>query len=333
MRVRLVLIAAVVLAAVGVFLAAPHVRDELDSGHATSALAAPTPRAGGVVGGVGSPAPSPAASRPPLGDVPVTPAPRAPVTSVTLSPRPVSVRGTVFFGWSLLNRQTGAVAGSGNRDSGTNSTESMIKAWIASDYLRRLDAAGRTPTATALHELTLMIIDSNDNMAQKYYVIDGGNAVVQRLISMCGLKETTVYNGWWSKTRMTPADAVRYGSCVASGKAAGKRWTPWILKTMTQVRGGVNYQQATTGGGRWGIIDALPVAMVTTTSIKNGWTAYQGVWHVNCMAIQKDWVLAVMMRYPSGDGLRFGANVCASVTRQLTDPPLARPGVERVNVR
>ncbi len=328
MRVRLVLIAGVVVAAVGLFLAAPQVREDLNGGHATSALAVPSPRAGGVVG---SPAPSyPTQSpRPPLHDVPVAPRPQA---QVTLSPHPVSVRGTVFFGWSLLNRQTGAIAGSSNRESGHNSTESMIKAWIASDYLRRLAASGRTPTATALHELTLMIIDSNDNMAQKYYMIDGGNAVVQRLISMCGLKHTTIFSAWWSKTRMTPADAVRYGECVASGKAAGKKWTPWILKTMTHVRGGVGYQQLKTGGGRWGIINALPAAVVSTTSIKNGWTAYQGVWHVNCMAIQKDWVLVVMMRYPAGNGLQFGANICASVTRQLIDPP-SRPGAERVTVR
>lgn len=330
MRVRLVLIAAAVVAAVGLFLAAPQVRDDLTSGRATSALAEPTARAGGIVGDVGSPAPSRPAPRPPLGDVPVAP---RPLTRVTLSPHPVAVRGTVFFGWSLLDRRTGTIAGSGNRESGHNSTESMIKAWIASDYLRRLDAAGRSPSATALRELTLMIVDSNDNMAQKYYVIDGGNAVVQRLISICGLKDTTVYSAWWSKTRMTPADAVRYGECVASGRAAGRTWTPWILNTMTHVRGGVGYQQATTGGGRWGIINALPAAMVTTTSIKNGWTAYQGVWHVNCMAIQKDWVLAVMMRYPAGDGLRFGADVCASVTRQLIDSPVPRPGIERVNAR
>src|SRR5262249_26248962 len=108
---------------------------------------------------------------------------------------------------------------------------------------------------------------------------------------------------------------------------------PWILRTMTHVRGGVGYQQATTGGGHWGIINALPAAMVTTTSIKNGWTAYQGVWHVNCMAIQKQWVLAGGVRYPAGDGLRFGANVCASVTRQLIVPPASRPGIDRVNVR
>jgi hypothetical protein len=164
-------------------------------------------------------------------------------------------------------------------------------------------------------------------MAQKYYAMDGHNAVVARLIQMCGLRDTSIYNAWWSKTQMSPADAVRYGRCVADGKAAGPKWTPWILTTMTHVRGDVNYQQATTGGGHWGIIDALPPDVARTTSIKNGWTSYNGVWHVNCMAIQTDWVLSVMMRYPSGKGLPYGADICASVARQLTNPPIvARNG-------
>src|SRR4051794_14485375 len=154
---------------------------------------------------------------------------RAPIARPLLGPHPVHVDGTVFFGWSLLDRRTGEIVGSANRESGTNSTESMIKAWIASDYLRRL--GNRPPSAAALHDLTLMIIDSNDGMAQRYYAMDGHNSVVARLIQICGLKDTQIYNAWWSKTRMSPADAVRYGRCVADGRAAGRKWTPWILAT------------------------------------------------------------------------------------------------------
>ena len=57
----------------------------------------------------------------------------------TLAAGPVSVsfQGE-FFSWALLDRQTGTISGSPNMTA-TSSTESMIKAWIVSDYLRQLE--------------------------------------------------------------------------------------------------------------------------------------------------------------------------------------------------
>jgi hypothetical protein len=228
---------------------------------------------------------------------------------------------TNFFGWAFLDRSTGAITGSANRATGTNSTESMVKAWITADYLRQLDAAGKAPTNAVLNDLTLMIIDSNDNMAEKYYEADGANAVIQRMINMCGLTNTTIYPYWWSKTQMSPQDAVRYGMCVADGVAAGPKWTPWLLDTMKHVRGGVADQVSVTQqGGRWGIIDGLPANLVPDTSIKNGWTQYGDGWHVNCLAINPAWVLNVMVRIP-GSRLQTAADVCKSVAQQLTVTP------------
>ncbi len=238
---------------------------------------------------------------------------------------PVTIDATtVFFGWALLDRKTGTVTGSDNFQTGTNTTESMIKAWIVSDYLRQHPAA----SDAVQQELRLAIIDSNDDMAQKYYKLDGGNASIQRLISMCKLTHTTVKSGWWSMTQMTPQDAVTYGQCVADGTAAGAQWTPWVLKTMQEVRGTVDQQPADqkTGGGHWGIIDALPWDLAPQASIKNGWTYIyaDGLWHVNCLAIVDDDVLAVMMRYKAPNnvtGLKVGDGICASVTSQLTYSP------------
>src|SRR6185312_17027060 len=48
----------------------------------------------------------------------------------------VSFKGD-FFSWALMDRQTGKISGSSNMTA-TSSTESMIKAWIVSDYLRQL---------------------------------------------------------------------------------------------------------------------------------------------------------------------------------------------------
>jgi hypothetical protein len=266
--------------------------------------------------------PSPAKDQANIAGQAAPPLPRlaAPVDPATIK-APVK---TSFFGWAFLDRSTGAITGSANSASGTNTTESMVKAWITADYLHRLDAAGKAPTDAALGELTLMIIDSNDKIAEKYYEADGGNAVIQRLIDTCGLAGTKIFPFWWSKTAMTPQDAIRYGNCVATGKAAGAKWTPWLLDTMKHVRGGVKDQiSVTQQGGHWGIIDGLPANLVPDTSIKNGWTYYGGDgWHVNCLAINPAWVLNVMVRVQGNSVVpQVPADVCRSVAQQLTITP------------
>lgn len=230
-------------------------------------------------------------------------------------------KGASFFAWAFLDRASGRVIGSDNSDTGTNTTESMVKPWIASDYLRRLDQAGKKPSKTVLHELTLMIVDSNDNMAQKYYLLGGADADMQRMVAMCGLSHTSVHHNRWALTRMTPRDVLKYGTCVADGTAAGPHWTSWILDTMKHVRGGVKDQiSVEVQGGRWGIIDGIPDNLVDGTSIKNGWTQYwDGTgWHVNCMAVNDAWIMSVMVRIGT---LQQAADSCAGVAHALTVTP------------
>jgi hypothetical protein len=226
-----------------------------------------------------------------------------------LTPRTVDVSVDGFLSWALLDRRTGAISGSANHAGATSSTESMIKVWIAADHLRQQAAGGRTPNQQRLAELTTMIRDSDDRAAEDIYRLDGGNAVVTRMISTCGLTGTTAVNGWWSRTQVTADDAARLGLCVADGRAAGRTWTSWILTQMRQVR----------GEGRFGVVDALPAGTAATTAIKNGWTLINadGSWHVACLAVQDRWVLAVLTRYDGSRGLSYGAGVCADVTRQL----------------
>ncbi|MEU7929807.1 hypothetical protein [Micromonospora sp. NPDC049107] len=264
------------------------------------------------------------------------PAP-APPPPPTLAAGRVSVafKGE-FFSWALLDRKTGKVSGSSNM-SATSSTESMIKAWIVSDYLRQLK--DREPPAGLKQAASLAIIDSNDAAANKVYAAAGGSykpskssipdPVIQRAIKTCGLTDTKrgntePYTGYWSFTRMSPRDAVRLGDCIADGKAAGPKWTKWVLDQMAKVRGSTDAQRASSGGGRWGIIDGLPKSITAQgpVSMKNGWTpiASDGNWHVNCLAVNGKWSLAVMLRYSIKLGLDYGAKVCASVTTQLVTP-------------
>ncbi|MBX6750081.1 MAG: hypothetical protein IRY85_10505 [Micromonosporaceae bacterium] len=231
-------------------------------------------------------------------------------------PAALTIPSTSYYGWALLDRHTGTITGSPNAASEGNTVESMIKPWIVSDYLRRMAENGQTPPSEALDQLTLVIIDSNDPLAHLYYVRGGEDDVVQRLIDICGLTDVRIYSGEWWSTWMTPVDAVRYGQCLADGRAAGPVWTPWVLQVMTEVRGSVDEQiSGEVQGGRWGIIDGLPPELSAELSFKNGFTEYVDGWHVNCLAIHADWILAVMMR--SWAGLSGAADGCALVARSL----------------
>jgi hypothetical protein len=101
------------------------------------------------------------------------------------------------------------------------------------------------------------------------------------------------------------------GRCIGDGRAAGAKWTPWLLNEMRNVR-----------VGRLGIIEALPPAVAKQTAIKNGWiNKSDGKWHINCMAIGDTWVLGVMLVYPLARGEGHGWDVCESITKQLMAPP------------
>jgi hypothetical protein len=239
----------------------------------------------------------------------------APPPQPALTAKPVTIDArTNFFSWALLDRQSGNIVGSPNYISGVNSTESMIKVWLTADYLRLL--GNKQPPAQRLAELSRMIRDSDDGAAQNIYQVNGRNTTIKRMISVCGLTETSMVNGWWSKTQISARDAVRLGQCVANGKAAGPKWTGWVLGEMRQVRGTVAQEP---NGGRWGVIDALPLELADDVAIKNGWTLLfdDGNWHVNCLAVHSDWVLSVLTRYQGKLGKQYGADICKQVTQQL----------------
>lgn len=263
--------------------------------------------------------------------VSTSPTPPPPPPPPTLQANTVTVTTPKggFFSWAFYDRRTNEMAGSTNSATKTNSTESMIKAWFASDYLRRLGA--KQPTTTALNHIKAAIQQSNDDSANWLYKANGGSASIKRLVTMCGLKGTKTNSKGWAYTTMTAQDAVRMGVCIGDGRAAGATWTDHVLEVMRGVKGttAAKDQQRRTGGGRWGIIDGLPDNLVPETSIKNGWTLLfaDGLWHVNCLAIHQDWVLAVQVRIKAvklslgqkdAAGLTAAAKICSTVAQQLT---------------
>jgi hypothetical protein len=226
----------------------------------------------------------------------------------------VSISTTGFWSWALLDRRTGAIVGSKNYTA-QSTTASMIKAWLASDYLRRAAERGETPSSSTLHTLEIMIRDSDNNAATWTYKANGSLESINRLISICKLTDSKGTRGEWSKTYVSARDTVRMGECVASGKAAGKKWTPWLLGMMRKVR----------GVGDFGIRDALSDSAAAKVAIKNGWLLRDEdmKWHVSCLAIGDTWVMSVLQRYPSTGNWNADFNHTRSVCKQVAAQLLA----------
>jgi len=280
---------------VALIAAVPYLwsRGVFKSGNAVSA--APT-------GSTSAPAPDPSTSgtpRPATSAPPAAPTLNAPL----LHAAPVSVNTPGFWSWALMDRNTGQITGASANAGTTNVTASMIKAWLAADYLRR----NASPSASTMKQLSIMIRDSDNEAASYFWRANGTSASISRLVSICGLTDSKAYIDW-AHTLISARDATRMGACIGDGRAAGAKWTEWLLNEMRSVR----------GAGRFGIISVLPADVASKTAIKNGWIAKSdGKWHINCMAIGPDWVLSVMTVYPASKGMGHGIDICKSVTQQL----------------
>ncbi|HZN77450.1 MAG TPA: hypothetical protein VFC00_38030 [Micromonosporaceae bacterium] len=246
---------------------------------------------------------------------PTTPSPTAAptvsptpaVASVLLHPGPVQIDSPGFWSWALLEQKTGTISGSANM-AATGTTASMIKAWIAADFLRRSTERGQTPSNDRLSDISSMIRDSNNVVADELFPLVGDAESIKRMIRICGLTESAPYRDWWSNTTVSARDTARLADCISDGRAAGPQWTNWLLEKMRLVR----------GAGNFGIRLALPDDVAAQTAIKNGWVERSdGNWHVACLAIGDGWTLGVLARYPSRLGVSHGAKICESVAAQL----------------
>ncbi|MCZ7421430.1 serine hydrolase [Verrucosispora sp. WMMA2121] len=214
-----------------------------------------------------------------------------------------------WYAWSVLDRRSGEIIGSENMAE-TSTTASLIKAWIVADYLRRTADAGQTPSDGKLDDLTRIIRDSDNTRTEQLYTQIGRSASIKRLLSTCDLTDSKVSSDLgWSRTELSPRDTARLGNCIATGTAAGPKWTKWLLGEMRQVR----------GAGDFGIRKAFPAAEAKKIAIKNGWvdrTREQEI-HVNCLAIGDTWTMGVMLQYPINKGYEYGMKNCEKITEAL----------------
>ncbi|WP_405102507.1 hypothetical protein [Micromonospora sp. NBC_01412] len=214
-----------------------------------------------------------------------------------------------WYAWSVLDTRTGKIIGSENMDE-TNTTASLIKAWIVADYLRLADKAGQTPSDAKLADATRIIRDSDNTRAEQFYNSVGRSASIKRLISICKTTDSSVAaDGGWSRTALSPRDTARLGACISDGRAAGPEWTKWLINEMRLVR----------GAGDFGIRKAFPEAEQKKIAIKNGWidrTKEQEM-HINCLAIGDNWTMGVMVRYPINMGYEYGMKNCQKITEAV----------------
>jgi hypothetical protein len=247
--------------------------------------------------------------QPPAGPETTTPAappdasPTAPGPFLTA--KPVTINTPGFWSWALLNTATGEVTGSANL-AAPSDTASMTKAWVAADYLRRAAEKNQKPNAEIMRRLSKMIRESETTYAFDFHKANGNLGSIRRMISLCGLTETTGVPNSWSLTRMSARDVTRLAACIGDGRAAGPVWTGWLLGEMRAVH----------GPGRFGVIEIAPASL--GVAIKNGWLLRDDEqWHIACLAVGPGWALGVMARHAGTLGKDHGAGICRQVAEQL----------------
>ncbi|MEV4758164.1 serine hydrolase [Micromonospora sp. NPDC049559] len=259
-------------------------------------------------GGAAGDRPSAGAEAASRAERPTPAATSAAPSPLEIAPTDVKIDATGWWSWAMQDTRTGEIHGSSNMTR-TSTTASLIKAWIGADFLRRSAEQDSTPSDARLAQVSTMIRDSNNEAAQALWQVVGESASITRLISTCGLTDSSAYKDLWSNTNLSARDITRLGACIVSGKAAGPKWTDWLLDEMRQVR----------GTGDFGIRKAFPAAEQKSIAIKNGWVTRDAVgqWNVNCLAIGDGWTMGVMTVYPASLGYTYGANICKSVAQQL----------------
>ncbi|WBB96602.1 MULTISPECIES: hypothetical protein [unclassified Solwaraspora] len=239
-----------------------------------------------------------------------TPEPDPTLSPLAVAPTTVQLDGIDgWWSWAMLDQRTGEIHGSANLAE-TSTTASLIKAWIAADYLRTSAEAGRSPSNFRMQQLEIMIRDSDNQVAEELWQEIGRTAATERMIRICGLTDSrSSTENRWSTTRLSPRDVARIGACIADGRAAGAEWTDWLMTEMRSVR----------SPGDFGVIEAFPADEADGIAIKNGWVIRddEQKWHVNCLAIGDGWTIGVMTRFPADRPFTYGGQTCRAVAQQL----------------
>ena len=121
------------------------------------------------------------------------PSPAEPAADVFLSGVTTPRDGDegLWMSWSLVDTARERRVGSANSDTDRTNSESSIKAWIAADYLRVVQAEGRAVTAAERADIAAMVRSSDNAAAQRLYGALGGDEILRHLRSVCGVTVST----------------------------------------------------------------------------------------------------------------------------------------------
>ena len=164
-------------------------------------------------------------------------------------------------GFEVFDRQTGGVLTSQNADQQFASM-SVVKLFIALDMLAHDNQA--TPDGATQQELHQMLADSDDEIANRLWSVDGGPAIVTRMADLLGLTGTRppADPGEWGDTLITPQDIVTVYRYITDQLPETDR--DLILGALADAP-----RSAADGFDQYfGIPDGIPH---TTWAIKQGW--------------------------------------------------------------
>jgi hypothetical protein len=219
---------------------------------------------------------------------------------------------TGFLSWALMDLRSGEIVGSDNMKA-TTTTMSMIKAWLAADYLR----THPTPAGQKASDIEKMIRNSDNNAAERIYEANGTRASITRAVQMCGLTETAPAPSGkgFGYTVVSAEDAVRIGACIANGTAAGDGTNKLL-----------GYMRSIVEPGNRGPVKVLPPSVQPTVAYKNGWDEWveDKTFRTNCMAFGDTWSIAIMLQYPRHgtyeEDMNHNWQVCEAVATALLNP-------------
>ena len=118
--------------------------------------------------------------------------------------------------FTLLDRRTGRVVSGG--DPAPFPIASVAKLFIADDLLERMSRQKAELSPQDRRGLEVMLRASDDFPANDFWVRDGRNDVIERVVTRYRLASTTApYNGDWWNTMSTTADLVRYYDMLLDG--------------------------------------------------------------------------------------------------------------------
>jgi len=159
--------------------------------------------------------PTAAPLAPPI--VPATPA--DPVTNLEALARKATAdaaKDGADITFTLLDRKTGRLISSG--DQAPFPIASVAKLFIADDLLMGLSKTKGNLSADDRRRLDVMLRSSDDFPADDFWIRDGGNAVITRVVARYGLASTSApYDGNWWNTMSTTKDLVRYYDMLLDG--------------------------------------------------------------------------------------------------------------------